>query len=401
MFRFIDLDGVRRTVYSWKLVETDKAPEGKRSAKSLREMEAEIQENLTYGVLGSTQTSAVTVNDLFQKFLSLRVDLKETTKCNYSDLYKKHVSCGFGQRKITAVKYSDVVSLYNGLAVKEHLNLGTIEKIHAFLYQVFEVAVLDHMIRINPTANAMKNLRKALAMNSLLKQLESGKRAALTLEEQQYLIDYIYGSNIYVKWGPLFTVLLGTGMRIGEALGLRWSDVDFEEKTIHINHTLNYKRTLDKGYHYFITSPKTENSIRVIPMFSAVERALYKQKEFDDSLEIETPFSIGEYSGFVFLNSNGKPIAPHAFFETIQRIVESFNKREEAAKSDRRLPRFSAHTLRHTFCTRLCEIVSDQSAVQEIMGHKSIQTTINIYDSVSKSRTQNRIKDCEGLIKLD
>lgn len=72
----------------------------------------------------------------------------------------------------------------------------------------------------------------------------------------------------------LFTVLLGTGMRIGEALGLRWCDCDFEEGIIHVTHALLYKRGEDGNYRYRISVPKTEAGFREIPMFDDVKAAL-------------------------------------------------------------------------------------------------------------------------------
>ena len=77
----------------------------------------------------------------------------------------------------------------------------------------------------------------------------------------------------------LFTVLLGTGMRIGEALGLRWCDCDFEEDIIHVTHALLYKQGEDGNYRYRVSAPKTEADFREIPMFDEVKAVLQWERE--------------------------------------------------------------------------------------------------------------------------
>lgn len=119
------------------------------------------------------------------------------------------------------------------------------------IYQLFENAVMDNIIRVNPASNAFRNFRKTAELNPAC-------REPLTAEQQVIFIDYIYASEKYGRMANLFTVLLGTGMRIGEALGLRWRDCDFEEGIIHVTHALLYKREEDGNYRYRISAPKTE-----------------------------------------------------------------------------------------------------------------------------------------------
>ena len=91
---------------------------------------------------------------------------------------------------------------------------------------------------VNPASNAFRNFRKTAELNPVC-------REPLTVEQQEVFIDYIYASEKYGRMANLFTVLLGTGMRIGEALGLRWCDCDFEEGIIHVTHALLYKQGED------------------------------------------------------------------------------------------------------------------------------------------------------------
>ena len=111
MFRYTDLDGKRKTVYSWKLVETDKAPDGKRCVSALRDIERQVQRDMEDGIRAADAKS-ITVNMLFKSFMDLRTDLRENTRCNYICLYDKHVRDELGGRRIRTIKFTDIQKLY-------------------------------------------------------------------------------------------------------------------------------------------------------------------------------------------------------------------------------------------------------------------------------------------------
>lgn len=83
-----------------------------------------------------------------------------------------------------------------------------------------EMAVRDNIIRKNPSDNVMAELKKRIGKNK-------GVRHALTIEQQRAFLNYIADSDTFSHWYSLFEFLLGTGCRIGEAIGIRWKDVDF------------------------------------------------------------------------------------------------------------------------------------------------------------------------------
>ncbi len=98
-------------------------------------------------------------------------------------------------------------------------------------------------------------------------------------------------------------------------------------------------------------------------------------------------------SGFIFFNRFGTLHNPASINKEIKRIVDDYNAREEVnAKREGRkpliIPRFSCHITRHTFCSRLCENETNVKVIQEVMGHKDIQTTLGIYAEVSESKKQ-------------
>lgn len=396
MFRYIDRNGSRQTVYSWKLVDTDKVPDGKRCQAALRDMEKQILRDLDDNIY-TADAGKTTVDGLFGSFMELRTDLRETTRCNYICLYESYVKEEVGWKALKNVRHTDIQKLYMHIVQELHLKASTVRSVHSILYQMFESAVMDNIIRTNPAANAMKGLRK-------ISGTEQEKRHALTIEEQERLVEYLYHAGPYKKWAALFTVLLGTGMRIGEALGLRWDDCDFENDTISVNHIILYKESEQGGYRYRISEPKTKAGFRIIPMFQDVKVALLREREKKRDPNLK-PFEVDGYTGFIFLNSSGKVYTPGAVFDVIQRITCDCNREEffKAAKEHREpcyLPKMSAHILRHTFCTRLCENGADIKVVQDVMGHRNSRTTMDVYNEATAARKAANFQSIEGKIRL-
>ena len=396
MYRYTDCDGNRRTVYSWRLVTSDRTPAGKKDSEALRELEKKIQKDLDDRIhIGSANT--ITLDDEFHTFMEIRADLKETTRVAYIELYKKHVSPVLGKRTLDNIRYSDIQRLYTSLCAASTIRPSTVQKINSILIQTFAIAVMDNLIRSNPAEHAFANVSKRLS-------LESEHRNALTIEETEILLNFVYSTNEFSRWGPLITVLLGTGLRIGEALGLTWSDCDFQNNLIRVTHALLYKPTTTTGFIYRISEPKTKSGMRTIPMLKDVRETLQAIKEIQTHKKYD-PFVVDGYTGFIFLNNNGKVFTPAAVFDALQNIVATYNRTEAfAAQKEERdaklLPRFSAHILRHTFCTRLCEQEQDTRLIQDVMGHKNIRTTMEIYADVTESRKQKEFAVLESTFRI-
>ena len=219
------------------------------------------------------------------------------------------------------------------------------------------------------------------------------------------MLDYIRETKKYRKWDGLFTCLLGTGCRIGEMLGLTWNDCDFENNIISINHSLTIRNKPDIGQsRMYISTPKTQKSVRLIPMLSAVQTALLeiKQKQIDN--QIISPI-IDNYTNFVFLNRNNNIYDYSGINQSIKNIIQSYNKQEmKIADLENRnpilLPKFSVHNLRHTFCTRFCKNETNLKVIQEIMGHSSIKITMDIYNEINTEQKLISFSNLEGKIGI-
>ena len=383
MYTYTDPMGRRKFIYANDLAE-------------LREKEAKLMKDQLDG-LDLYVAGKASVNDTFDRYMSTKYNLRESTKSSYLYTYDHYVRDTFGKKRIADIKYSDVLQFYYYLLNEVKISLGTLDTVHCLLHPTFQLAVRDEIIRNNPTDGVMKEISRESGKNR-------GIRHALTVEQQRAFMEYIANHPIYYHWWPMFTVLLGTGCRIGEALGLRWQDLDYDKRTISINHSLSYYQKPESNKSVLrISKPKTEAGIRTIPMLDIVKDAfemLYEE-------QLENGFNESEIdgmSGFIFCNRFGTVPNPQTVNHTIKRIANSYNADEVVrAKKERRdpiiLPNFSCHHLRHTFCTRLCENETNLKVIQSIMGHRNIETTMDIYAEATEEKKQESFENLAA--KLD
>lgn len=193
--------------------------------------------------------------------------------------------------------------------------------------------------------------------------------------------------------------LLGTGCCIGEAIGIRWDDIDFDKRIISINHSLTYYQRADDSFkcEFRVSQPKTEAGVRLIPMMQQLYDVLNDEYERQKEEGFCTE-NVDGMTNFVFTNRFGAPHNPAAVNRAIKRIVDTHNAEEEvAAKKEKRepviIPRFSCHIFRHTFASRFCENETNIKVIQEVMGHADVSTTMNIYAEVNQEVTRASIEN--------
>lgn len=203
--------------------------------------------------------------------------LKENTLQNYKYLYSTFVSPDIGQMKVRNLRKSDIRRFYNRLIEERGLKINTTDSVHTVLHQVLETAVEDGYLRTNVSDNVLKELKQAHNMGDTHKK-------ALTIPEQNLLEDFLAKDTQYSHWKPIFTVILGTGMRVGEVTGLRWCDVDLEEGIIDVNHTLVYYNHATNGCYFNIHTPKTASGSRKIPMLESVRKAFLEEQNYQKKI---------------------------------------------------------------------------------------------------------------------
>jgi len=380
-YSYTDNAGKRHTTYARTLV-------------ALRQKKRQILRDLEDG-LNPEEADKITLNQLFDKYIGQKYDLKPTTRAGYKYMYDRFVRDDFGKRKIVKIRYSDVREFYYDLIYQKKLTVSTVDGIHTLLHPALQMGVRDGLLRANPTDGVMGEIKKSRLWTR-------PKRHALTIPQQKAFMDYLRSSRENSGWVPILTVLLGTGMRIGECLGLTWNDLDFEKRTISVNHNLTTHVGEDGRCIRHISTPKTESSTRTIPMLDEVFEAFLKEYEIQRCIGYESE-TIDGYSGFVFTTDKGSVMADTVVNRAIHRIAEEYNAIEEkAAKKENRepllLPSFSAHNLRHTFCTRLCENETNLKVIQSLMGHSDISTTMDVYAEATGEKVQEVVTSLNGKI---
>lgn len=383
VYTYTDPLGRRKYVYAQDLT-------------TLREKEQKLMRDQLDG-LDLYAAGKATINDTFDRYMATKYDLRESTRSNYLYTYDHFIRDDFGRKKIVDIKFSDVLHYYYYLLNEKDIALGTLDSIHCLLHPTFQLAVRDDIIRKNPSDGVKREISKKTGKNR-------GIRHALTIDQQRAYMEYIAGHPIFYHWWPIFTVLLGTGCRIGECLGLRWEDLDFDNRMISVNHCIVYYQEEESGKSVMkVSKPKTDAGIRTIPMLDVVKDAFEMEREEQE----ETGFNdqvIDGMTGFIFQNRYGDVPNPQAVNHTIKRIISNYNAEEVLnAKKEKRepliIPDFSCHHLRHTFATRLCEAETNLKVVQSVMGHRNIETTMDIYAEATDKKKRESFQDLAD--KLD
>lgn len=390
-YRYYNVNGELKSIYSWRLTETDPLPNGKRTCESLRELEKQLTRAVDEGLL--TQQRA-TLNDRWEDYISTKTEIKQSTRTNYRYMYNKYVRPSIGGMRMTSINYSTMKKFFGHLVNDVGFKPNSVEILYTMLHPLFVVAIRDGLIRLNPTDGIMAELKRSY-------DWEKPKRHALTEEQQKRFMSYVEDTPRLHRWLPLFVCLLGTGCRISEMLGLRWEDIDWEDNVISINHNLIYRLQDAGNCEYHVTTTKSRNGVRTIPMFQHVRRALkaeYARQEKDGFCRAE----IDGYSGFIWQNRYGDVLNPVSVNRAIVRIVNEINENARSSSVQGKLksspmPRFSVHQLRHTFCTRLCENETDLKLIQEIMGHADISTTMDVYNESNMDRKKASFSRLEML----
>lgn len=343
-YRYTDIHGKRRCVYAKTLNE-------------LRKKEEDIRRDIADGI--DYASGEMTVSELIDRYINLKRGLKQNSMRAYGSAVNRIKAGDLGQRQIKSIKLSDAkgwfVSLHDS-GIKQN----TIQVVHSVIRPAFEMAVNDDMIRKNPFKFSLSDVVPN----------DAYVRNALTKAQQEKYLRFIqeYGNGNYYDD---IVILLGTGLRVSELYGLTRSDVDFEQRCLHIRRQLC--RTADKPY--FITAPKTKSGIRCIPMTDSVYLSL--KRVVRDRATPKVEMLVDGCSGFLFLDKAGLPkVAMH-----LENYMRGIQKKYAKLYGDT-LPKVTPHVLRHTFCTNMQQAGMDVKSLQHAMGHSHASVTLDVYSHV-------------------
>lgn len=329
------------------------------------------------------------LNELFHIYMETKSNLRKSTRWFYTTAWRNNIeNSALGKMRVSQIKQLHIKTFYAGLA-KQGLAQNTIRACHSMILPVLEMAVESDIIRKNPAKNCGKDLGGT-----------KKEKTSLTAAEQEKLLVFMDNEDRYTVHYPLVLFALSTGLRIGELTGLRWSDVDLESNIAHIRQQLAYLDYGD-GYRFHVQDLKTEAGRRDIPLTANARKALIRQRELDLMLGRSAKRQEVEgVSDFVFINSQGRPYPTGAINRALYDAVKAYNRREEEKAVDegrkaQRLPHISAHTLRHTACSRMAESGLDPKVLQYIMGHSNISVTMDIYTHLDFAQIQKKVNALE------
>ena len=353
VYKYTDIFGKPRFEYAWKLVPTDKTPAGKRDDKSLREKEKQIKKDLDDGI--DTIGGKMTVCQLYAKKNNQRKNIKRNTKIGRQYLMNALENDPLGMRAIDTVKQSDAKEWAIRMNGKGY-SYKTIDNYKRSLKASFYMAIQDDCIRKNPFHFKLSDVLED----------DTEPKVILTPEQEEKLLSFMETDNVYSKYRDEVIFLLETGLRISELCGLT-THIDMLNRVINIDHQL--LRDTEVGY--YISTPKTKNGKRELPL---TERAYQALKRILKNRGKAQPLVVDGYSNFLFLNREGLPKVAGNYESMVRGLIKKYNKTHED-----KLPNITPHSFRHTYCTNMANKGMNPNTLQYIMGHANIAMTLGYY----------------------
>lgn len=310
-----------------------------------------------------------------------RGELKQTTIVNYETYIEKHIRPTIGNVKLCDLTPMVLQRFYQeksksgrldgkgGLSPKTMRNLHTM--IHCGLEKAYSIGYLN------------RNISDLVSTPKLVKK----ERPFFTVEEQTELQKHLP----YERIGMAVMLDLYTGMRLGELLGLPWKNVHIDlngESYIKVSQTLNRiknpDKTSEKRTLLTIGTPKTAYSVRTIPLLPEIaEKLTAYHEEQAESLKKKGLMD----TGLVFTATNGNAYEPRDFQRDFKKLLIRHNIRV-----------INVHGMRHTFATRSLESGMDIKTLSRILGHSSIQITLDLYAHVTDQLQAEHMANLRGFL---
>ena len=358
-YKYKDLNGNVKFVYSWRLDKNDRTPPGRARDLSLREKERQIHQDLFNKLVPNG--GDLTVLELVEKYLSLKVNVRHNTLANYNfvrNILKKE---DFGKLRIDKVKQSDAKGWLIKMQKVDGRGYSTIHSVRGVVRPAFEMALQDDLIRKNPFGFELAEV----VIN------DSITREAITRAQERAFLEFIKKDEHYSKYYDGIFILFNTGLRVSEFCGLTFSDIDFKNKRIRVDHQLQRTREME----YIIEDTKTKSGERFVPMSNEV-MACFRRVMTNRKKPAKEPMIDG-HTGFLFLDKNDMPMVCLHWEHYFKHIRNKYNSIYRI-----QLPKITPHVCRHTFCTNMAKSGMNPKTLQYIMGHADISITLNTYTHV-------------------
>lgn len=357
-YQYTDLLGNRKSIYSWKLLPSDRMPSGKRADLSLREKEKQIVADLSSGIVPCGGN--MTVLQLVEKYISQKTGVRHNTQANYKFVINIIKKEDFGAKRIDKVKLSDAKAWLIKLQ-KDGRGYSSIHSIRGVVRPAFQMAVDDDLLVKNPFEFQLATV----VLN------DSVTREAITRKQERQFLEFVKNDKHFCKYYEGIFILFKTGMRISEFVGLTVSDIDLKNRKIIIDRQLQRTRDMQ----YVIQDTKTSCGTREIPMADEVYECFKTIIQNRKKPKVEP--IIGGKSGFLYLDKNNMPMVALHWEKYFQHIREKYNRIYKV-----QMPKITPHVCRHTFCSNMAKSGMNPKTLQYIMGHSDIEVTLNTYTHV-------------------
>ena len=334
---------------------------GKRKYKSYygaTEQEAEykmmIDQSATQQTLAVTE---MTVKQLAAEWLYVtRNRIKESTAANYRMKLDKHILPAFGEKNIAMLAAKDIYAFIEN-KLKSGLSSRYVTDIIVLLKSIYRYACREYAVL-------------SVLDGIVLPKKKRTEVKVLTKQQQSILSNYLNCNRSTTALGVALS--LYTGVRIGELCALQWQDIDLLNRTLTVRKTIQRIQTFGgkNKTELIITEPKSANSLRTIPIPDCIIPML---KQFADK------------SSAYVLSGTCKPVEPRTMQNRFKRILDNAD-----------LPSINYHSLRHAFATGALELGFDIKTLSEILGHSSVEVTLNRYIHSSMDRK----RACMNLLSM-
>ena len=373
-YKYQDAWGKRKTVYSWKLTPTDRVPAGKRDDISLREKIKQIQKDLNSNI--TPDGGNFTVLELVEKYISQKTGVRHNTRSNYNFVVNVIKKEAFGQKRIDKIKVSDAKEWLIKMQQIDGRGYSSIHTIRGVVRPAFQMAVDDDLLVKNPFE---------FQLNTVVVN-DSVTREAITRQQERDFLEFVKNDKHFCKYYDGIYILFKTGLRISEFVGLTKKNLDFENSRIIVDHQL--QRTRDMKY--IIEDTKTESGERMVPMTPEVKEAFQRILANRKNPKVEP--MVDGYSGFLYLDKNGRPMVALHWEKYFQHIREKYNKIYRV-----QMPKVTPHVCRHTFCSNMAKSGMNPKTLQYIMGHSDISVTLNTYTHLNYDDAEEEMQKVVGI----
>lgn len=324
----------------------------------------------------------MTVDEWFEYWINHIVcDLAPNTRRNYRERYKRNIQPVIGGMKLSDVKPLHCKMVLNNM--DEDYAGSTIRQTFIAMGTLFKSALMNDLIAKHPM-DGVRYTKPIRAVNDI---------KFLTVEEQQKFLEAAKRSHNYYQ----YALILQTGLRTGEMIGLTWDVIDFEKRTLTVNKTLEYRHK--QGY-WRAGPPKTQQSYRTIPLTNQAYEILKEiESKKGERKESESLLQTLEYidrrtgqkktlvmKDLVFINwRTGEPAKNSSYDTHLYKLCD-----------EAKMKRFCMHALRHTYATRAIESGMQPKLLQQLLGHASIKTTMDRYVHVTEDSLANAVMQFEN-----